>query len=58
MNKIPPDFNLKCDSCEFKCVEWDEVNKDRNDEHEEVRTITKCTICSKTFLQSHELEHT
>ena len=32
MNKIPPNFNFKCDSCEFKCAEWDDMNKYKSDE--------------------------
>ena len=54
MNKIPPNFNFKCDSCEFKCAEWDDMNKHKADEHKEVQTVKKCKICSKTFLQNHE----
>ena len=44
MNKFPPNYNLICDSRESMCVELDEV-----------LTIKKCKICSKTFLQNHKL---
>ena len=40
MNKFPPNYNSR----ESMCVELDEV-----------LTIKKCKICSKTFLQNHKL---
>ena len=56
MDMIPPNFNFKCDSCEFNCMVWDEINKHKNDIHKQVQIIQKCKICSKTLLQNYELE--
>ena len=42
--------------CEFKCMELADMNKHKNDKHNEVQTIKKCTICSITLLQKLEME--
>ena len=44
MDMIPPNFNFKCDSCEFKCMVWDDMNKHKNDKHKQVQIIQKCTL--------------
>ena len=49
------DGNFKYESREFKCI-WDDINKLKKAEHKQVQIIQRCTICSKTLLQSHELE--
>ena len=46
MNKIPPNFHFKRDSCEFKCAEWDDMNKHKADEQKDFQTVKKCKICS------------
>ena len=47
---------LKCDKCDYICMEKDDMNKHKIDKHQKVSPIKNCKICGETFRQNYELE--
>ena len=48
--------NLVCDNCGFACKRKSEMEKHRNDRHQNVCPMKKCNICNKTFAKNCELK--